>query len=127
MSKLTGQFKLRRAYDSPSPDDGQRILVDRFWPRGISKERAQLELWLRDAAPSAELCRWFGHDVERWPEFRERYRAELDANQEALEPLLEAARQGDVTLVFGARDTAHNQAVVLKEYLEERLADADPR
>lgn len=125
MSTQIGQIKVRRAYDTAAPDDGRRFLVDRFWPRGISKERAQVERWLKEAAPSADLCRWFDHDVERWEEFRQRYRAELDAHPEVVEPLLEAARQGDVTLVYGARDTEHNQAVVLKEYLEERLTRAE--
>ena len=115
------RIRLRRAYDPPVPEDGHRVLVDRIWPRGITKEAARIDAWLREVAPSGELRRWFGHDPARWPEFRRRYRGELEANPEALAPLLAAARQDTLTLVYGARDERHNQAVVLREVLEDRL------
>jgi uncharacterized protein YeaO (DUF488 family) len=117
-------IRLRRAYDPPGPADGRRILVDRLWPRGLSRQAARVDLWLRDVAPSADLRRWFGHDPARWSEFRRRYRAELAANPTALAELLDVARRGDVTLVYGASDERHNQAVALKEVLDERLGDA---
>jgi uncharacterized protein YeaO (DUF488 family) len=112
-------IQLKRAYEPSAPEDGKRILVDRIWPRGIRKVDLRLDDWNREVAPSTELRRWFGHKVERWDEFRRRYRAELAAHPEALAPLIAAVRQGRVTLVFGARDTAHNQAVVLREFLDE--------
>lgn len=111
--------KLKRVYDPPSADDGQRLLVDRLWPRGISKERARLDGWLRELAPSTELRRWFGHDPARWQEFQRRYREELAApeRQPALETLQQALRAGPVTLLYAARDTEHNEAQVLAELL----------
>ncbi len=115
-------IQLKRAYDPPSADDGARYLVDRLWPRGVRKEALEIEGWLKDVAPSTELRKWFGHDPEKWPEFQRRYRAELDGNTDAWQPLLDAARKGTVTLVYSAKDTAHNDAVVLKALLEERLA-----
>jgi uncharacterized protein YeaO (DUF488 family) len=118
---------LRRVYDPVGPDDRLRILVDRLWPRGRSKAEARIDDWVRDVAPGGELRRWFGHDPDRWAEFRRRYRAELTARPEVLEPLLDRARQERVTLVYGARDEQHNQAVVLKEVLEERLGEATER
>ncbi|MNX84743.1 hypothetical protein D3C86_1165550 [compost metagenome] len=114
-------IRLKRAYDAPAPEDGERFLVDRLWPRGVSKERLQLTDWLKEVAPTTALRQWFGHQVERWPEFEARYRAELAANEEALAPLLEAARSGPVTLVYAAKDLEHNQARVLKRVLEEHL------
>lgn len=113
-------IQLKRAYDPAGPQDGKRFLVDRFWPRGVKKEDLGLETWQRQAAPSADLCRWFGHDPERWEEFQRRYRLELQSNRAAWEPLLEAAHQGPITLVYGARDSAHNQALVLKAFLEQQ-------
>lgn len=115
------RIQVRRVYDPPEADDGVRILVDRIWPRGVSKERARIDLWLREVAPSDELRRWFGHDPARWEEFQARYRQELEANPAALTPLLQAVRRGPVTLVYSARDQHHNQAVALKTVLEERL------
>ncbi len=115
------RIRLRRIYDPPEADDGVRILVDRLWPRGVSKERAQIALWLRDVAPSNELRRWFGHDPAHWEEFQARYRQELAAAPSALAPLLEAAQRGPVTLLYSARDEQHNQAVVLKAIIEEYL------
>ena len=109
----------KRVYDDPAESDGYRVLVDRLWPRGVSKERARLDEWLKELAPSTELRTWFHHDVGKWPEFRDRYRAEL-ADEEALwRPLVDRARREQVTLLFGAHDLEHNQAVVLKELLEE--------
>ena len=111
-----GRILLARAYDDEIPE-GRRFLVDRVWPRGVSKDALHLDGWLRDAAPSTELRRWFGHDPARWEEFRRRYTAELDARPEAWAPLREAAREGDVVLLFGARDTEHNNAVALRDHL----------
>ena len=115
-------IKLKRAYDRPEPDDGARILVDRLWPRGISKEAAKIDTWLKDAAPSGELRKWYGHDPAKWPEFRRRYREELDDREDEVAQLADLSREGTVTFVYGARDEEHNAAVVLKEYVEERLA-----
>lgn len=116
------RIDIARAYDPPGDDDGARYLVDRVWPRGVTKESLRIEAWLREVAPSTELRRWFGHAPERWDAFVERYRAELDANVEGWQPLAEAARHGRLTLVYGARDREHNQAMVLREYLQEKLA-----
>lgn len=116
---------IRRVYDDPGAAEGAVFLVDRMWPRGVRKEELRLDGWPRDAAPSTELRRWFGHRPERFPEFRDRYRRELDERPEAVRPLLEAARRGPVTLLYAARDTEHNQAVVLREYLRDRLAAAE--
>src|SRR5512139_982122 len=115
-------IELERAYDRPSKGDGQRFLVERLWPRGVKKESLAIDAWLKDVAPSTELRKWFGHRTERWEEFRRRYRAELDAHPSAWAPLLEATERGRVTLVYGARDTLHNGAQVLREYLIERRA-----
>ena len=107
-----GEVRIKRAYDSPVPGDGVRVLVDRLWPRGLKRQEANIDLWLKDVAPSTELRHWFGHDPARWPEFQERYRAEL-AGSPALDELRAMARQRErVTLLFGARDTEHNNAVV---------------
>ncbi len=107
----------RRVYEPPSPEDGRRLLVDRLWPRGVSKAALHLHGWLKDAAPSDELRRWFQHAPARWPQFRRRYFAELHRHPEVLEPIRTAAVHGPVTLLFGARDTEHNNAVALREYL----------
>jgi uncharacterized protein YeaO (DUF488 family) len=113
----SGKIKLKRAYDPPDRGDDTRILVDRLWPRGIKKADVAIDRWLRDIAPSAELRRWFGHRPERWPEFRRRYLAELREQPQLIEEIHKAARDGPVTLVYAARDEAHNDAVVLKELL----------
>lgn len=115
-------IKVKRAYQPASATDGRRFLVDRVWPRGRRKEDLQLEAWLKEAGPSAGLRKWFGHDPRRWAEFQQRYRGELEADPNALAPLLAAARSGDVTLVYGARDEQHNQALVIKQMLDELLA-----
>ena len=113
------KLHIKRAYEPALPKDGSRFLVDRLWPRGVKKEALALTAWLKDVAPSDALRRWFGHDPERWIEFRRRYRAEIESNQAALQPLLEALKRGPVTLVYSAHDEAHNQAVLLREYLLE--------
>lgn len=114
------EIRLERAYDKPCEGGGTRVLVDRIWPRGVSREEARVDLWLREAAPSDGLRRWFGHDPERWEEFRERYWRELDEREE-VENLADLVRKGRVTLPFGARAEQRNNAVALKEYLERRL------
>ncbi|MGB3392569.1 MAG: DUF488 family protein [Stenotrophomonas sp.] len=106
----------KRAYEAASIEDGQRFLVDRLWPRGVSHEQLQAQ-WLKDVAPGTELRQWFDHRAERWDEFRQRYRQELAAHPQVLAPLRDALEAGPVTLVYGARDTEHNQAVALREYL----------
>ncbi len=111
-------IQIKRAYDPVSPDDGCRILVGRLWPRGVSKERAALDLWLKDVAPSTELREWFGHDPAKWGEFRRRYWKELDDKPEDIGILKKRARAGPVTLIYSARDREHNAAAALKEYLE---------
>jgi uncharacterized protein YeaO (DUF488 family) len=113
------EVRLKRAYEPAAAEDGVRILVDRLWPRGITKTAAAIDHWFRELAPSHELRRWFGHDVDRWGEFRRRYRAELEQHPEALDRLRQLAREGRITLVFGARDEAHNDAVVLRDVLAE--------
>ncbi|HEX7054268.1 MAG TPA: DUF488 domain-containing protein [Burkholderiales bacterium] len=113
-------LKVKRAYDPPAKSDGRRILVDGLWPRGVSKAKLRLDDWAKEVAPSPALRRWFGHDPAKWDEFRRRYARELDARPEAWRPIRAAARKGTVTLVFGAHDTEHNNAVALKEYLARR-------
>jgi uncharacterized protein YeaO (DUF488 family) len=105
--------RVKRAYEPPEPSDGYRVLIDRIWPRGISREHAQLDEWARELAPSSELRRWFGHDPHRFAEFQRRYLDELDAQAASLRALRRRARHGTLTLVYGARDTEHNDAVVL--------------
>lgn len=109
--------KLKRAYEPACADDGTRILVDRLWPRGVSKAEAAVDRWLKEIAPSTELRRWFGHDPARWPEFHRRYAEELRQHGAILDELRALARNGTVTLLYGARDETHNDAVVLKETL----------
>jgi len=112
------KIALKRAYQPPSRSDGGRILVERLWPRGVSKQDAKIDLWAKEAAPSTELRRWFDHDQDKWAEFKRRYFRELRARSEALGPILERARAGPVTFVFAAREERFNNAVALKEYLE---------
>jgi uncharacterized protein YeaO (DUF488 family) len=116
------RIDIARAYDSLAADKHARFLVDRMWPRGVRKEVLDIQAWLRDVAPSTELRRWFGHDPSRWEEFQQRYRAELDANPTSWQPIIDAAQRGPVTLLFGARDREHNQAVVLRDYLLHKLS-----
>jgi len=115
--------RTKRIYVAPEPEDGTRILVDRLWPRGVSKEEAQLEDWVKDIAPSDELREWFDHEPDRWDEFRERYRDELDDRPEQVQDLLEYARSGTLTLLYAATDEEHNNAVVLADYLVECIDD----
>lgn len=110
-------IRVRRVYDPLMPDDGARVLVDRLWPRGVSKEHAHLTLWLKEVAPSTALRNWFDHDPAKWDEFRTRYLAELDTNSSVVSQIAALAEQGPVTLLYGARDTQHNEAVVLAAYL----------
>jgi uncharacterized protein YeaO (DUF488 family) len=120
-------IRLKRAYDPPEHSDGYRILVDRLWPRGVSKEEARLDEWARELAPSSELRKWFGHDPARFDEFRRRYTEELAAHDEKLRELRRRARGATVTLVYGARDTEHNDAVVLAELLRRAPPVKRPR
>jgi uncharacterized protein YeaO (DUF488 family) len=113
--------RAKRVYEAIQRSDGPRFLVERLWPRGVKKEKLKLDAWLKDVAPSDGLRRWFGHDPAKWDEFQRRYRAELDENPNEWKQLLEVARQGSVTLLYSARDTEHNNAIVLKDYLAERL------
>lgn len=119
MARRAVGIGLKRAYEPPAPEDGARILIDRLWPRGIKKEDAAIDRWLKELAPSTELRRWFGHRVERWPEFRRRYRGELEQHRDLVDELRALARRQWVTLVYGAKDEAHNDAVVLGELLAE--------
>jgi uncharacterized protein YeaO (DUF488 family) len=112
-------IQLKRAYDPVRPEDGHRVLVDRLWPRGVKKESLQVETWMKEIAPSTELRQWFGHDPEKWVEFQQRYTHELDQNPECVQDLRDLASRGRLTLVYSAKDEQHNDAVVLKEYLEK--------
>ncbi|HYA34233.1 MAG TPA: DUF488 domain-containing protein [Candidatus Binataceae bacterium] len=114
-------IKLKRAYDRPSNADGVRVLVDRLWPRGVKKDALELSFWIKDLAPSTELRKWFDHDPAKWDEFRARYRKELERPEarRLLAELAQSGKRGRLTLVYGARDEKHNQAVVLKEALEK--------
>jgi uncharacterized protein YeaO (DUF488 family) len=112
------KVKLKRAYDAPAKSDGRRVLVDRIWPRGVSKDELGLDDWFKDLAPSARLRTWFGHDPAKWEVFKDRYFRELDERPEAVERLVEKRREGTLTLIFGAKDIQHNNAVALKEYVE---------
>ena len=118
MAKSRMTIRLKRVYEPPSKEDGVRILVERLWPRGLSKEKAAIDQWTKEIAPSPELRKWFGHDPARWEEFRRRYRAELDQKSDLLHGLKQRIRHGPVTLVYAARDESHNSALLLKEYLE---------
>ena len=118
-------IKVKRVYDSPSPEDGYRVLVDRLWPRGLSEESAHVDLWLRDVAPTAELRKWFGHEIGKWPEFRERYAKELAEHGELLDLVCDIEHhRKTVTILFGAKDQEHNQATVLAEVLKHRRGHA---
>ena len=111
-------IKLKRVYENPSPKDGLRVLVERLWPRGLTRERVAVDLWLKDVAPSPELRKWFGHDPARWEQFQERYRQELREKKDAVRLLKQKAKEGTVTLVYAARDEKHNGALVLKRVLQ---------
>ena len=113
-------IRIKRVYEEPSHEDGKRILVDRLWPRGLTKEKAKVDLWLKDVAPSTELRKWFAHDPEKWTEFQERYAKELKLKSEPLAQLQHEAKHGPVTLLYGARDEEHNEAVALQRLLQSR-------
>lgn len=113
-------IRLKRAYEKPEATDGTRILVDRLWPRGLTKEKAAADLWLKEVAPSTELRKWFGHDPGRWRSFRSRYRTELKHQSTPLQLIRRKAKAGVVTLIYGARDQEHNEAVILREFLAAR-------
>lgn len=113
------EIRIRRAYEPPARGDGYRVLIDRIWPRGVAKADLALDDWQRDLAPSTRLRQWFGHDPARWPEFQKRYRAELAEHPDAVHELLARARKGRLTIVYGARDERHNNAVALRSYLED--------
>ena len=114
-------IRLKRAYEPSSASDGRRVLVERLWPRGVSKEVASLSLWLRDVAPSTALRQWFGHEASRWEEFQRRYRTELEENGEAIAQLIGLVKAGRVTLLYGAHDPLHNNAVALAGYIRDML------
>jgi len=122
MPRVEADVKVKRIYEAPDPSDGARVLVDRLWARGLTKEKAALDLWLKEVAPSTELRKWFAHDPDKWEEFQERYRAELEKNGEAIARLWDEIRKGPVTLVYGARDQEHNAALVLKDFLIHRAS-----
>jgi uncharacterized protein YeaO (DUF488 family) len=117
MSARADRLRIKRVYEPADKADGTRVLVDRIWPRGMTKERAAVDLWLKAIAPSPALRKWFGHDPKRWSEFQSRYRAELERNTAAVGQLLDLATKGKVTLLYAAHDAAHNHAVVLIEYM----------
>jgi uncharacterized protein YeaO (DUF488 family) len=113
-------IRLKRAYEPPDPSDGQRVLVERLWPRGVTKARAAIALWLKDVAPSTELRKWFAHDPARWKQFQQRYRNELEKQEESVALLRRMSRQGTLTLVYAAKDEQHNGALALKAFLERK-------
>lgn len=117
------RIKVKRVYEKPGPEDGFRALVDRVWPRGMTKEKVRADLWLKDAAPGAELRKWFNHDPARWEEFKRRYFRELDRQPETVKQLLDKAGRQRLTLLYSAKDIHHNQAVALKEYLQTHAID----
>lgn len=114
-------IQIKRVYEPSSRGDGSRFLVERLWPRGIKKEKLDARAWLKEVAPSPELREWFSHDPDKWSEFKRRYRAELVKEPEAWTPILQAARRGNVTLLYSARDTEHNSALLLKQFLDKKL------
>jgi uncharacterized protein YeaO (DUF488 family) len=122
--KTAANLRLKRVYELAAPDDGVRILVDRLWPRGLSREKAAVDHWMKEVAPSAELRKWFGHDPDRWREFRRRYLAELRQSGSLLVQICDLASRGKVTLLFGAHDEERNDAVVLREVLMKRCSRA---
>jgi uncharacterized protein YeaO (DUF488 family) len=116
--KVKHELNLKRVYEAPHKDDGTRILVDRLWPRGLTKEKAKVDLWLKEIAPSTELRKWFGHDPKKWRSFRKRYETELKDHADEIRLLKSKVKEGTVTLIYGARDQEHNEALVLKQFLE---------
>jgi len=114
------RIRVKRVYDAPGPEDGRRILVDRLWPRGLTKEKAKIDYWAKDIAPSNELRKWYGHDPAKWDEFQKRYFAELDRNKTGVEALIEAMDKGPVSFVYGSTERTINNAEALKLYMERR-------
>lgn len=112
------KISIKRVYEEPNKDDGKRILIDRLWPRGLTKEKAKVDLWFKDIAPSTELRQWFGHDPTKWAEFQSRYTKELNSNSIKVTELKKEIAKSNTTLVYGAKDKEHNDAVVIKAYLE---------
>jgi len=123
---MASRLQLKCVYDQPIEQDGTRFLVERLWPRGVTKSALTDVAWFREVAPSSELRKWFHHDRERWDEFRRRYFAELKRQRDGLTPILEAARNGPVTLLYSSHDTEHNNAVALREFLQHLLRPMDP-
>ncbi|NIP39507.1 MAG: DUF488 family protein [Candidatus Dadabacteria bacterium] len=115
-----GDIKIKRIYDKPAPEDGKRILVDRLWPRGISKDRAKIDHWAKDIAPSHELRKWFNHDADKWAEFKKRYYSQLETKPELLPPVTELINNNNVTLIFSSKESKFNNAAALKEYFENK-------
>jgi len=113
-------IKIKKIYDAPTPDDGIRILVDRLWPRGLSKEKAKVDLWLKEIAPSNELRKWYAHDPQKWAEFRKRYFNDLDTKGELVNQIVQETKEGDVTLLYSSKEEKLNNAVALKEYIEKK-------
>jgi uncharacterized protein YeaO (DUF488 family) len=127
MPEAAPDIRVKRVYDPPDARDGARVLVDRLWPRGARKDEAKLTLWLKDIAPSNELRRWFGHDPARFNEFSRRYRAELDANNDAVSRMEDLVKAGPVTLLYAAHDEEHNNARVMADYLKARVLGGQER
>ena len=119
-------IKIKRVYEQPDKDDGVRILVDRLWPRGLTKDKASLDLWLKEIAPSTELRKWFGHDPDKWKSFRGRYETEIRHKDDLVKVLKQKIKEGTITLIYGARDEKHNEALVLKQFLEKSEQGAAP-
>jgi len=113
--------KIKRAYEPPDESDGARILVDRLWPRGLTKEKASIDLWLKEIAPSTELRKWYAHDPAKWKSFRRRYETEISHKEDLVKILKQKAREGTITLIYGARDEKHNEALILKQLLEKNF------
>ena len=119
--KTIAEIQLKRAYEKPGSSDGCRILIDRIWPRGVSKEELKIDEWLKDIAPSTSLRKWFGHEPDKWNEFKKRYFEELKHNKELTNRIIEKMHQDEVTFVYSAKDREHNNAVALKEYIEKQI------
>ena len=118
------KLKIKRVYEKPEKEDGTRILVDRLWPRGLTKEKAAIDLWLKEVAPSTALRKWFSHDPPKWPAFKQKYRREIKENKDQVAILKEQLMKGAVTLVYGAKDEEHNEALVLKEWLQRKPSES---
>jgi uncharacterized protein YeaO (DUF488 family) len=114
-------LKIKRVYDPPSPNDGKRILIDRLWPRGLKKEDAKVDVWIKEVAPSTQLRMWYGHDPKKWVEFKRRFFSELHRRQDLVEGIVNASRKGTVTLLFGSKEERFNNAVAFKEFVEARM------